>query len=178
MTEFIVTGTGGSRVGSQTERVQIMAGIQGAAGRDGQVFRWMGAWDAVTTYTADDAVYDANTGAAFLCTGTNLNADPDSNPEVWDVLADPRVGVANHEALDDPHPQYNVQNGFDDTLNIGLDARANTTITFDPSGGSANLDSGSDDDGGDGLQAADWDDNFAFDVIRIGEGDTITITGD
>lgn len=49
--------------------------------------------------------------------------------------------------------------------------------TLDPVDGTADLDTGSADRGGDGLQLSDWDNNFAYDVLYIGEGDTITLVG-
>ncbi len=49
--------------------------------------------------------------------------------------------------------------------------------TLDPVDGTADLDTGSADRSGDGLQLSDWDNNFAYDVLYIGEGDTITLVG-
>jgi hypothetical protein len=53
----------------------------------------------------------------------------------------------------------------------------NCTVTLNPTGGVCNLDSGSKDRNSVARDPADWANNFAFDKIRIGEGDTVTLTG-
>lgn len=58
-----------------------------------------------------------------------------------------------------------------------FDIRQNTVFEFAPAGGTANLNSGSDDRDSQSLDPADWEDNFAFDVIRIAQGAAITLTG-
>lgn len=52
------------------------------------------------------------------------------------------------------------------------------TVTFDPAAGICDLDSGSEDRDSTDFDPADWADNFAFDLIRVGDGDTITLLGD
>jgi hypothetical protein len=106
-TEYVVTGTGGSKQVTSTERVQILAGIQGPSGADGTVFRWLGAWDPAVTYLADDAVYETSTGAAYLCLSTNLNDPPSAQSGNWSVLADPTVGLVNHvQSTDGEHDNF------------------------------------------------------------------------
>ena len=92
-----VVGTGDSTQVRSTDRVSIVSGVQGVAGRDGTVFRWMGAWDPAVTYVLDDAVYEEDTGASWLCLSTNLNDQPSDGSGAWSALADPRKGIENHK---------------------------------------------------------------------------------
>jgi hypothetical protein len=54
----------------------------------------------------------------------------------------------------------------------------NSTLILDPAAGSASIDTGSKDLNSTDFDPADWDDNFAWDLVKIGDGDTITLTGD
>ncbi len=53
-----------------------------------------------------------------------------------------------------------------------------STFIFDPDGGTASIHTGSEDRNSTDFNPADWKDNFAFDTVRIGDGDTITLIGD
>ncbi len=61
--------------------------------------------------------------------------------------------------------------------NTLFDVRTNTTTTLDPAAGALSISTGSKDRGGDGVQPADWVNNFAFWNITLGTGDVITLTG-
>ncbi len=63
------------------------------------------------------------------------------------------------------------------TFVSAFDIRDNTLFTLDPAAGTAQISTGSKDRGGDGVQPADWVNNFAFWNITLGTGDVITLTG-
>jgi hypothetical protein len=127
--EYVVTGTGGSQQTNATERVQILAGIQGPAGADGAIFRWMGEWDVATQYQPDDAVYYAGNGALYLCTSASLGEIPPDFANKWDVLADPTIAFANHvDAIDGDHPNFQWRHGFEVDKDTG---DYFTTLSYD-----------------------------------------------
>ncbi len=53
----------------------------------------------------------------------------------------------------------------------------NTVLVLCPTGGTASIHTGSQDRGGDGVTAEDWEDNFALDRIQLAEGASITLVG-
>lgn len=63
------------------------------------------------------------------------------------------------------------------TNNIAFNMRHETTVTFTPVGGSASIDSGSEDRDSTNYDPIDWENNFSFDTIKIDDGCEITLTG-
>ncbi len=61
--------------------------------------------------------------------------------------------------------------------NADFDITNGTTVYLEPTGGSLSIDTGSKDRGGNGLDIADFDNNFSFGNLRIGSGNTVTVTG-
>lgn len=65
------------------------------------------------------------------------------------------------------------------TNNTLFNVNAGTTTTFDPTGVVTQfVDTGSRDRSSVSLNPADWQNNFAFDQVVLGEGDTIKLVGD
>jgi len=62
----------------------------------------------------------------------------------------------------------------DSTATTSFDITSGTTVTLDPAGGSMTVFSNSADNGYD--VESDWDNNFAFGALEIGQGDTITLS--
>ena len=63
------------------------------------------------------------------------------------------------------------------TNNTDFTLRTNTPFTFHPAAGSADEDTGSEDRNSIDLDPADWVNNFAFDAIEIGDGDSVRLVG-
>lgn len=48
-------------------------------------FKWMGDWNATTTYKADDVVYHA--GSSYVCVATSTGNMPEAGSAYWDIMA-------------------------------------------------------------------------------------------
>lgn len=61
-------------------------GPQGPQGAPGASFRWLGNWDAATTYVSDDCVFNTADGSTYICTNKNTNQQP-PNTQYWNTIA-------------------------------------------------------------------------------------------
>ena len=62
-----------------------VTGPQGPQGPSGGSTNWRGTWNNTATYNAIDAV--AYSGSSYVALSTNVNAQPDITPSIWQLLA-------------------------------------------------------------------------------------------
>ncbi len=60
-------------------------GLQGPQGPSGGSTNWRGTWNSGASYNAIDAV--AYNGSSYIALSTNVNAQPDISPGIWQLLA-------------------------------------------------------------------------------------------
>ena len=60
-------------------------GLTGPQGPSGGSTNWRGTWNNTATYNAIDAV--AYNGSSYVALSTNVNAEPDISPSLWQLLA-------------------------------------------------------------------------------------------
>lgn len=103
-------------------------GPQGSPGTPGAGVTWQGAWSAVVTYAADDAV--EHLGSSWISNvGSNLNKTPGTDPEwdLWVEKGDP--GSTDHDTLTNVTAnQHHNENHRARHISGGADAFLTTDI--------------------------------------------------